>query len=193
MGRLITRILVVAVVALSLSFAVSCAGKRKGKKKFAATKPVAVMTGTQSVGFSSPDSRVHLDVMVEQALPQGYTLVETAAPAEQAQGLARWPVTCAPGAETTFATHQRTETTRWERVRGRFVRVSPRGMAFLTRTSATRAPTPIRGRTGVRHGFADRPSDSVLVDLLYERVIFDERRPALPGEPVQQHLRHCHR
>ena len=59
-----------------------------------------------------------VDVMVEQALPQGYTLVETAAPAEQAQGLARWPVTCAPGAETAFATHQRTETTRWERVRG---------------------------------------------------------------------------
>jgi hypothetical protein len=59
-----------------------------------------------------------VDVMVEQALPQGYALVKTAAPAEQAQGLARWPVTCAPGVETTFTTHQRTETTRWERVRG---------------------------------------------------------------------------
>jgi hypothetical protein len=58
------------------------------------------------------------DVMVEQALLQGYTLVETLAPAEQAQGLARWPVTCAPGVETTFTTHQRTEATRWERVRG---------------------------------------------------------------------------
>ncbi|MDQ2996608.1 MAG: hypothetical protein M3R61_06075, partial [Chloroflexota bacterium] len=59
-----------------------------------------------------------VDVMIEQALPPGYTLVKTAAPAEQAQGLARWPVTCAPGVETTFTTHQRTEATRWERVRG---------------------------------------------------------------------------
>jgi len=59
-----------------------------------------------------------VDVMVEQALLQGYTLIKTSAPAEQAHGMARWPVTCAPGAETSFATHQRTETTRWERVRG---------------------------------------------------------------------------
>jgi hypothetical protein len=59
-----------------------------------------------------------VDVMVEQALPQGYTLVKTAAPAEQSQGMARWPVACPPGVETTFTTHQRTETTRWERVRG---------------------------------------------------------------------------
>jgi hypothetical protein len=58
------------------------------------------------------------DVMIEQVLPQGYSLIKTKAPAEQAQGLARWPVTCQPGVETTFATHQRTETTRWERVRG---------------------------------------------------------------------------
>jgi hypothetical protein len=56
--------------------------------------------------------------MVEQALLPSYELTETAAPAEQAQGLARWPVTCPPGVETTFATHQRMETTRWERVRG---------------------------------------------------------------------------
>jgi len=59
-----------------------------------------------------------VDVMVEQALLQSYTLIETRAPAEQAQGLARWTVTCAPGVETTFTTHQRTEATRWERVRG---------------------------------------------------------------------------
>jgi hypothetical protein len=59
-----------------------------------------------------------VDVMVEQALSQGYTLVKTAAPAEQSQGLARWPVACSPGVETTFTTHQRMETTRWERVRG---------------------------------------------------------------------------
>ncbi|MEO7908968.1 MAG: hypothetical protein ABIV47_04905, partial [Roseiflexaceae bacterium] len=59
-----------------------------------------------------------VEIMVEQALPQGYTLVKTVAPAEQAQGLARWPVACAPGVETTFTTHQRTETSRWEHVRG---------------------------------------------------------------------------
>jgi hypothetical protein len=58
-----------------------------------------------------------VDVMIEQALPQGYALTKTAAPVEQAQGLARWSVACPPGAETTFATHQRMETTRWERVR----------------------------------------------------------------------------
>jgi hypothetical protein len=58
------------------------------------------------------------DVVIEQVLAQGYALIETAIPAEQAQGLARWPVTCPPGAETIFATHQRMETTRWERVRG---------------------------------------------------------------------------
>jgi len=58
------------------------------------------------------------DVMLEQVLPQGYALVKTVAPTEQAQGLARWPVACPPGVETTFATHQRMETTRWERVRG---------------------------------------------------------------------------
>ena len=58
------------------------------------------------------------ELMIEQALLPNYELTETAAPAEQAQGLARWPVTCPPGVETTFATHQRTETTRWERVRG---------------------------------------------------------------------------
>jgi hypothetical protein len=59
-----------------------------------------------------------VDVMVEQALPPGYALIETRAPVEQAQGLARWPVTCAPGDETSFVTQQRMETTRWERVRG---------------------------------------------------------------------------
>ena len=49
--------------------------------------------------------------MLEQALLPNYQLTETAAPAEQAQGLARWPVTCPPGAETTFVVHQRMETT----------------------------------------------------------------------------------
>jgi uncharacterized small protein (DUF1192 family) len=61
---------------------------------------------------------VGAELMIEQALLPNYELTETAAPAEQAQGLARWPVTCSPGAETTFVVHQRMETTRWERVRG---------------------------------------------------------------------------
>jgi hypothetical protein len=58
------------------------------------------------------------ELMLEQALLQDYELTETAAPAEQAQGLARWPVECPPGAEATFVVHQRMETSRWERVRG---------------------------------------------------------------------------
>jgi len=58
------------------------------------------------------------ELMLEQALLPSYELTETAAPAEQAQGLARWPVACPPGAETTFVVHQRMETSRWERVRG---------------------------------------------------------------------------
>src|SRR6266540_424061 len=55
------------------------------------------------------------ELMLEQALLPSYELTETAAPAEQAQGLARWPVACPPGAETTFVVHQRMETSRWER------------------------------------------------------------------------------
>jgi hypothetical protein len=58
------------------------------------------------------------EIMIEQPLLPGYELTETAAPAEQAQGLARWPVSCPPGAETTVVVHQRQETSRWERVRG---------------------------------------------------------------------------
>jgi len=58
------------------------------------------------------------EVLIEQALLPSYELTETAAPAEQAQGLARWPVACPPAAETTFAVHQRTQTSRWEHVRG---------------------------------------------------------------------------
>jgi hypothetical protein len=59
-----------------------------------------------------------VEVMVEQSLLPGYELTETATPIEQSQGLARWPVACPPGLETTFAVHQRQETSRWERVRG---------------------------------------------------------------------------
>jgi hypothetical protein len=56
------------------------------------------------------------DVTIEQALLPGYTFADTAAPAEQAQGLARWTVACAPGAETSFTVRQRSETSRWERI-----------------------------------------------------------------------------
>jgi cell division protein FtsB len=58
------------------------------------------------------------EVVVEQALIQGYELTETAAPVEQSQGLARWPVMCPPGVETTFAVHQRREFSRREHIRG---------------------------------------------------------------------------
>ncbi len=59
-----------------------------------------------------------VEVLVEQALAPGYTLHETAAPAEQAQGQARWPVQCPPGVETTFTVQQRRELSRREQVRG---------------------------------------------------------------------------
>lgn len=59
-----------------------------------------------------------VEVLVEQGLLPEYELTETAAPAEQSQGLARWPVTCPPGVETTFAVHQRRELSRREQVRG---------------------------------------------------------------------------
>jgi hypothetical protein len=59
-----------------------------------------------------------VEITIEQALLDGYTLNDTADPDEQAQGLARWQVACPPGAETTFAVRQRAQTSRWERVRG---------------------------------------------------------------------------
>lgn len=58
------------------------------------------------------------EVLVEQALLAGYELTETPAPSEQAQGLARWPVACPAGRETTFSVRQRRELSRREQVRG---------------------------------------------------------------------------
>lgn len=58
------------------------------------------------------------EVTIEQTIAPNYTLADTPAPLEQAQGLARWPVSCAPNAETTFVVRQRTETSRWEQLRG---------------------------------------------------------------------------
>jgi hypothetical protein len=58
------------------------------------------------------------EVTIEQPLLRGYELHETPAPAEQAQGLARWAVSCAPNAETGFVVQQRTKTARQEQIRG---------------------------------------------------------------------------
>jgi uncharacterized small protein (DUF1192 family) len=69
------------------------------------------------------------EVLVEQALMAGYTLHETPAPAEQAQGQARWPVQCPPGVETTFTITQRRELSRREQVRG----LTPRQLSEFLR------------------------------------------------------------
>jgi hypothetical protein len=58
------------------------------------------------------------EVTIEQPLLPGYELHETPQPSEQAQGTARWVVSCAPGVETTFSVRQRTKTVRHEQVRG---------------------------------------------------------------------------
>jgi hypothetical protein len=58
------------------------------------------------------------EVTIEQAILPNFEIFDTPAPLEQAQGLARWRVECPPNAETTFEVRQRTETSRWERVRG---------------------------------------------------------------------------
>jgi hypothetical protein len=59
-----------------------------------------------------------VDVTVEQELLPNHELTDTLAPAEQAQGLARWTVACPANAETALVVGQRVETSRWERVRG---------------------------------------------------------------------------
>lgn len=58
------------------------------------------------------------EVTIEQPVIANYALVDTPAPLEQAQGMARWLVACPPGAETTFTVRQRSETSRWEQLRG---------------------------------------------------------------------------
>jgi hypothetical protein len=57
-------------------------------------------------------------VTVEQALLAHYAIHETAAPAEQTQGLARWQVACPAGVETRFLVRQRRRLARREQVRG---------------------------------------------------------------------------
>jgi septal ring factor EnvC (AmiA/AmiB activator) len=56
-------------------------------------------------------------VIVEQREPSGYEVFESQEPAERAQGLARWAVTCAPAAETTFRVKHRRMVSRREQVR----------------------------------------------------------------------------
>jgi hypothetical protein len=56
------------------------------------------------------------EVTIEQAMLPSYTLTNTPTPSEQAQGLVRWSVACAPNAETPFTVRQRSETSRWERI-----------------------------------------------------------------------------
>ncbi len=63
---------------------------------------------------SLPDAT---DIVIEQDLLASYDLVDTPAPAEQAQGAARWAVHCPPGVETTFNVSQRRKTMRSEQVR----------------------------------------------------------------------------
>lgn len=57
------------------------------------------------------------DIVIEQDLLPNYALVDTPAPAEQAQGAARWAVHCPAGTETTFSISQRRKTMRSEQVR----------------------------------------------------------------------------
>ncbi|HEU5086263.1 MAG TPA: hypothetical protein VFT99_02415, partial [Roseiflexaceae bacterium] len=59
-----------------------------------------------------------VDVVIERALPQQYELFDSPAPAEQSQGVGRWPVVCAPNTETRFTIQFRRMQTRHEQVRG---------------------------------------------------------------------------
>jgi hypothetical protein len=73
---------------------------------------------TQSVVYRILSTlRVSVDLTIEQPVPAHYTLYETLAPAEQAQGVARWSVACAPGAETSFTVRYRRMISRREQVR----------------------------------------------------------------------------
>ncbi|HMP41564.1 MAG TPA: hypothetical protein PKA05_14385 [Roseiflexaceae bacterium] len=57
------------------------------------------------------------EVVIEQHLPADWDLNETPEPREQAQGLARWPVACAPQHETSFPIQLRRRIYRREEVR----------------------------------------------------------------------------
>jgi hypothetical protein len=73
---------------------------------------------TQSVVYRILSTlRTSVDLTIEQPVPAHYTLYETLAPAEQAQGVARWSVACAPGAETSFTVRYRRMISRREQVR----------------------------------------------------------------------------
>jgi hypothetical protein len=57
------------------------------------------------------------EITLEQVILPNFELFDTAAPVEQAQGMARWQVGCPPNAEISFEVRQRTMSSRWERVR----------------------------------------------------------------------------
>jgi hypothetical protein len=57
------------------------------------------------------------DVLIEQGFPSDYELTGTPEPRERAQGYGRWPVACAPRAETSFTIQMRRKTYRREEVR----------------------------------------------------------------------------
>jgi hypothetical protein len=86
-----------------------------------------------------------VSIVVEQPVPAGHELFETAAPREQAQGLARWEVACAPQTETLFTVRYRRMNSRREQVRG------------LTKT---------RLREYLRQKFLDEPTLRGLEDVL---------------------------
>lgn len=73
---------------------------------------------TQSVVYRILNTRAEpIDLTIEQPVPAHHALYETPDPAEQAQGMARWIVACAPGSETVFIVRYRRMTSRREQVR----------------------------------------------------------------------------
>ncbi len=73
---------------------------------------------TQSVVYTILSTlQAPVDLTIEQTVPAHYTLYETPTPAEQAQGMARWTVACAPGTETAFTVRYRRMISRREQVR----------------------------------------------------------------------------
>ncbi len=58
-----------------------------------------------------------VDIVIEQERLAGYDLFDTATPAEETHNVARWPVRCLPGVETTFTVSERCKTSRYEEVR----------------------------------------------------------------------------
>ncbi len=72
----------------------------------------------QSIGYWAHSTlQKPVDIMIEQAEPNGSELFDTPEPAERAQGLARWRLICAPGVETNLVVQHRRLVSRREQVR----------------------------------------------------------------------------